>query len=153
MHRNIQATYHVYVQRLFTIFLSLTSPRLNISGTIKCTGQIRIIRPGIMSFYQIFSCPITWKYTCMNLCRIFRVGFFRREVKYAKTCKHHVYRPCTKVSTLTPQVGLEPITPRLTAACSTIDAVTYRKISLATNYKQNRISHSIFASHHILFFR
>ena len=30
----------------------------------------------------------------------------------------------------TPRVGLEPTTPRLTAACSTIDTVTYRKISL-----------------------
>lgn len=54
---------------------------------------------------------------------------------------------------LAPRARLEPITTRLTAECSTIDMVTYRKISLATNYKQNRISHSIFASHHILFFR
>ena len=137
----------------FHNFFESHLPHLNISGTIKCTGQIRSIRPGIMSSHQIFSCPITLKYTCMNLCRIFRARFFRREMKYAKTCKHHVYRPCTKPSTLTPRVGLEPTTPRLTAACSTIDAITYRKISLATNYKQNRISHSIFASHHILFFR
>ena len=39
----------------------------------------------------------------------------------------------------TPRVGLEPTTPRLTAACSTSAAVTYRKISLVECHVPNYI--------------
>ena len=83
-------------------------------------------------------------YGCVNLCRIFRARFFRGEVKYVKTCKHYVYRSCIKLFTLTPRVGLEPTTPRLTAACSTIDTVTYRKISLIECYVQITIESFFF---------
>ena len=46
----------------------------------------------------------------------------------------------------TPRVGLEPTTPRLTAVCSTIDTVTYRKISLIECYVQITIE-GIFSLH------
>ena len=45
---------------------------------------------------------------------------------------------------LTPRVGLEPTTPRLTAVCSTIDTVTYRKISLIECYVQITIEAILF---------
>ena len=50
----------------------------------------------------------------------------------------------------TPRVGLEPTTPRLTAVCSTIDTVTYRKISLIECYVQitiEAISFTLFGYH------
>ena len=43
------------------------------------------------------------------------------KLRYTKTCKHSVYRFLIKLLTSTPRVGLEPTTPRLTAACSTIE--------------------------------
>ena len=45
---------------------------------------------------------------------------------------------------LAPRVGLEPTTPRLTAVCSTIDTVTYRKISLIECYVQITIEAILF---------
>ena len=43
------------------------------------------------------------------------------NLRNTKTCKHSVYRSLIKLFISTPRVGLEPTTPRLTAACSTIE--------------------------------